>query len=85
MGENKEKEKYIYHTLSMLDQMSFGVDSAPRVWGETRYNADAYAVHDLFVDGYIEVKTGSKLFPLTKRMKFKFTEKALELLKEGYE
>jgi len=80
-----EKEKYIYPALSMLGQMSFSIDSEPDSWGETCYNADAYAVHDLFVDGYIEVKPGSKLFPLTKRTKFRFTEKALELLKEGYE
>jgi len=50
-----EKEKYIYHALSMLDQMSFAIDSEPDSWGETLYNSDAYAVHDLFVDGYIEV------------------------------
>lgn len=77
--------KYIYHTLSLLDQMSFAIDSEPNSWGETRYNADAHAVSDLCVDGYIELKPGSKIFPATKKMKFKFTEKALELLKDGYE
>lgn len=60
-------KKYIYHTLSMLDQMSFSVDSEHSDWGETRYNADAHAVHDLYVDEYIDIKPGSKLFPLTKK------------------
>jgi hypothetical protein len=81
--ENKEKEKWVYHTLSMLDQMSFAIDSEPGSWGETRYNADAYAVSDLCVAGYIEIKPSTKIFPLTKKMKFRFTEKALELLKTG--
>ena len=83
--ENKEKEKWVYHTLSMLNQMSFSIDAKPDTWGETRYNADAHAVHDLYIDGYIEIKPGLKMFPLTKRMKFKFTKKARELLKKGYE
>jgi len=81
--ENKEKEKLVYHLLSLLDQMSFSIDAEPDSWGETRYNADAHAVHDLYVDDYVEIKTGSKIFPLTKRMKFRFTEKARELLKDG--
>jgi len=80
-----EIEKYICHTLAILDQMSFSVDSEPNTLGETRYNADAHAVHDLYIDGYIDIKPGSKIFPLTKRMKFRFTDKALELLKNGYE
>lgn len=81
--ENKEKEKWIYHALSMLDQMKYAVDAEPNTWGETCYNADAHAVHDLYLEGYVEVKPGSKIFPLTKKMRFRFTEKALELMKRG--
>ncbi len=74
---------YIYHTLSILDQMCFSTDAGPETWGQTRYNADACAVYDLYIESYVDIKPGTKVFPLTKRMKFRFTEKALKLLKEG--
>lgn len=80
---HKEKERLIYHMLAMLDQMTYAVDAEPNTWGETCYNADAHAVHDLYLDGYIELKSEARMFPLTKKMRFRFTEKALALLKKG--
>ena len=73
-----EHNEIIYHLIWVIEQQcGYMRDDDKR---ETMYNADAYAVAYLIKEGYAELRDGSKNFPETKKIKFRWNEKGLDIL-----